>query len=109
MPVGRRRPRKAAQCPAPAGSAGRAAASREGNDCFYPASVRTQDSSRVFREFAGVLRLIISQQSAVSSQQSAERFNRKVRNGRKGSQKVQASVSCVSVRLSFGRLLSTDC
>src|SRR5579859_570211 len=68
MPAGKRPRRIAARYPTQAESAGRAAASGEANDCFYPVSFRTQYSSRVFREFAGVLRLIISQQSAASIQ-----------------------------------------
>src|SRR2546430_6746385 len=71
MPVARKPRQKAARCPAPAESAGRAAALVEANDCFYPVSFRTQYSSRVV-SLGGVLKDIISQQSAASSHQMIE-------------------------------------
>src|SRR5436305_2332077 len=88
MPAERKRRRRAVRCPAPAESAGRAAALVEANDCFYPVSFRTQYSSRVV-SLGGVLRDIISQQSAASSHQMIEP-QRTQRSQRK--QKIQIPV-----------------
>src|SRR5438874_1021443 len=97
MLAGKRPRRRAARCPAPAESAGRAAASGEANDCFYPVSFRTQYSSRVV-SLGGVLRDIISQQSAASSHQMIER---KGHSGRKGSKKSKSPCSFASRDGSF--------